>query len=244
MPLVTRHPPLLPWLAVHSSHASARLSRYRCYVYHRTRDTGKKYYCRPVYLNFPRHWVITAAPLGVHVWDTTFAFAASFIISGYLPSLIRFMAYTLQQAVRDMQLNDYVTCMYKSIPAPSVLWPYCSSQLGLSLQLDMIIVSNACSTAFLHVQPTSTLPALTFLDEVWIKFIGMLQRHLMGWWFLQIEFVWVSGHFPRRIMYSERVAEQTLVTSVYVVCSRRYFHPSCNISIWLLFTSDSLLRPV
>ena len=53
-------------------------------------------------------------------------------------------------------------------------------------------------------------------------FIGIIYINLTDHNFLQIEYIWVSGHLPRIIMCSDLSAEQALDTGIYIIRSRVY----------------------
>ena len=86
----------------------------------------------------------------------------------------------------------------------------------------MITVNNTCVCIYLYIEWTSTLSVLTFSDEVCITFIGMIDMNLTGCRHLQIEYIWVSRHFLRIIIYSDIAAEQALDTGLNIIRSHVY----------------------
>ena len=135
------------------------------------------------------------------------------------------MASALQQAITDIQLNDYITRMLidLGLPLRPSNW---YSQLWSSLRLDMITVSDPCLCIF-SCWMKSTLTVLTFSNEVPLTTLVMVHTDLTEWRSFQIEYIWVSGHFSGQLyILSNTIAEQALDTGVYTVCSRMYqnFH--------------------
>ena len=109
------------------------------------------------------------------------------------------MASALQLAVSSIQLNDYSSRTLVDLGA--------SRPLILLFFLVMILIAVGYDygkqhmSVFLCIESTLTLSVLTFSDEVCIMFIGMIYRNVTGCGFLQIEYIWVSGHSPHHYIF-------------------------------------------
>ena len=167
-------------------------------------------------------WLICSAPSSVRICGIPLVLLRDSEFHSYQRTLyINFMASALQQAITDIQLNDYITRMLidLGLPLRPSNW---YSQLWSSLRLDMITVSDPCLCIF-SCWMKSTLTVLTFSNEVPLTTLVMVHTDLTEWRSFQIEYIWVSNHFSGQLyILSNTIAEQALDTGVNTVCSRMY----------------------
>lgn len=122
--------------------------------------------------------------------------------------------------------SSRITTNVVCLPTLRLLLPidHISSQLWLSLLLDMITVRKTCHSGVFHDELASTSPVLTLPNEVWLISTFMIHHHFIDQWSLQIEYIWVRG---RHLFWADHMfwctpAGQTLDASVHIIRSGVY----------------------